>query len=184
MLVRAGAGVPCRIGSGWPGGAGGGTAVRAGIPPWCSGKAARAGLLRGARGRRSGGVRREAGGRINQRAVDQFAQTVRVCAAVGWRHEVLCGPNRVRAGNLAFVRPARLTRAHPDEASCARLLDIFKSGRPIGQGAQVAGGVHRALVMPAIKHLIWHRRLRVDLDQRLDFATVATSRPGSTPCCG
>lgn len=73
--------------------------------------------------------------RINQRAADQFAQTVRVCAAVGWRHEVLCGPGRVRAGNLAFVRPARLARAHPDGALCARLLGVFASGRPIGAGA-------------------------------------------------
>ena len=44
---------------------------------------------------------------------------------------------------------------------------------------------HPAIVMPFVKHLIWHRRLMVDFDVRLDFGAVAvTDRGEAVPCCG
>ncbi|MGI8417012.1 MAG: TnsA-like heteromeric transposase endonuclease subunit [Nakamurella sp.] len=121
-------------------------------------------------------------GRIDGKAGRQFAETARVCRRVGWRHQALTEASPVRAANLRFLRPARLPRCHPDADMFARLLSVFDGGRPVGQGAAIVDR-HPALAMTFVKHLIWHRRLAVDLDRRLDFDTTATTGQGSEPCC-
>lgn len=108
----------------------------------------------------------------------------RVCGLVGWRHQVLSPPSGVWAANLEVLRPARLPRCHPPDRLAARLRDVFAAGRSIGQGAAAAGGRYPALVLPHVKHLIWHRRLAADLHVLLDFDTVATTVGEEGPCCG
>lgn len=129
--------------------------------------------------------------RIDQKARTQFEQTGRLCALVGWRHVVLTGPSREQAANLGFLRAARLPRCHPPVGMAARLLQVFAGGRPIGQGATAAGRGRPGLVMPYIRHLIWHRVLLVDLDRVLDVGSIATTaeppagnREGGAWCCG
>jgi len=122
-----------------------------------------------------------------RRVVDaqaQFAETARVCEQVGWRHEVLSETGPTRTTNLAFLRASRLPRCHPPSEVFVRLLDLFEAGRCLGEGAAMLNRRHPALVMPYIKHLIWHRRLLVDLDWSLDFDTTATTISEGEPCCG
>lgn len=127
---------------------------------------------------------RAAGG-ITEKVRRRFDETLRVCRQVGWQYQVLTEPSPIRAGNLAFLRPARLSRCHPEPGVFEQLLGVFAAGRPVGQGAAMVNRGHPATVMPFVKHLIWHRRLMVDLDVRLDFAAVAvTDRGEAVPCCG
>lgn len=53
--------------------------------------------------------------RMTADAQAQFAETARICAAVGWRHEVLHEPDPVLARNLDFLRAARHRRCHPTQ---------------------------------------------------------------------
>lgn len=123
--------------------------------------------------------------RIDEKARQQFDETARVCAGVGWRHEVLSETGPTRTINLSFLRAARLPRCHPPSEVFERLLDIFGAARPVGEAAAMVNRRHPALVMPYIKHLIWHRYLSVDLDQALDFDTTATTTISEgEPCCG
>lgn len=123
--------------------------------------------------------------RMTADAQAQFAETARVCAAVGWRHEVLHEPDPVLARNLDFLRAARHRRCHPPTDVVEHILSVFEGGRPIGEARSMINRRSPALALPHIKHLIWHRLLVVDLTHRLDFDTVAAS--GATrleqPCC-
>lgn len=123
--------------------------------------------------------------RMTADAQAQFAETARVCAAVGWRHEVLHEPDPVLARNLDFLRGARHRRCHPPIDVVEHVLSVFEGGRSIGEARSMISRRSPALALPHIKHMIWHRLLAVDLTDRLDFDTVASS--GSTrleqPCC-
>jgi len=123
-------------------------------------------------------------GPATEKVMARWAETTRVCGLVGWRHQVLCPPSGVWAANLEVLGPARLPRCHPPDRLAARLRDVFAAGRSIGQGAAAAGGRYPALVLPHVKHLIWHRRLAADLHVLLDFDTVATTVGEGGPCCG
>jgi len=122
--------------------------------------------------------------RITPKAVDQFAETARICDAVGWRHVVLTETHAQRTANLEFLRSTRHTRCHPPTERLEHLLSVFDGARPIGEGIAMADCRHPALVMPHVRHLLWHHHLRVDLEQHLDFDTIATTTGRSTPCCG
>lgn len=115
----------------------------------------------------------------------QFRETARVCAAVGWRHEVLHEPDSVLARNLDFLRAARHQRCHPPSDVLEHMLSVFEGGRPIGEARLMLNRRSPALAIPYIKHLIWHRFLTVDLTRQLDFDTVAASDPTrlEQPCC-
>ncbi|MFD7010588.1 hypothetical protein [Rhodococcus jostii] len=65
-----------------------------------------------------------------------------------------------------------------------RLLDLFETGRFLGEGAAMLNRHHPAWAMPYVSHLIWHRHLIVELDRSLDFDTAATAISEGEPCCG
>jgi len=116
-------------------------------------------------------------------ARDRLAETARVCAQIGWRHEILSPPVGLRAANLEFLRAARLPRFHPAGEMFVDLRAVFAGGRPIGDGAAAVRRRHQAPVMPFVRHLLWHCRLATDLDRLLDVDTVVTTA-GEGPCCG
>jgi len=60
-----------------------------------------------------------------------------------------------------------------------QITNVFAGRRTLGEAREVVNRRSPALAMPAIKHLIWHRLLSVDLTTRLDFDTVATTIPNS-----
>lgn len=123
--------------------------------------------------------------RMSAEARAQFAETARVCEMVGWRHVVLNEPDPTTATNLAFLRSARHARCHPDPVILEQITNVFAVGRTLGEAREMVNRRSPALAMPAIKHLIWHRLLSVDLTTRLDFDTVATAVPNwdEKPCC-
>jgi hypothetical protein len=123
--------------------------------------------------------------RMSEEVRAQFSETARVCELVGWRHVVLNEPDPTITTNLAFLRNARHVRCHPDSATLAQIIGVFAGGRPLGEGREMISRRSPALSMPFIKHLIWHRRLSVDLGQRLDLDTVATTvvRSEEGTCC-
>lgn len=123
--------------------------------------------------------------RMTEAVRDQFEETARVCGMAGWRHAVLHEPDRILAANLAFLRNARHSRAHPDPVMSEQIGNVFSGGRTLGEGREMVNRRFPALAMPFIKHLIWHRRLSVDPTERLDFDTVATTvpQPGENRCC-
>lgn len=124
-------------------------------------------------------------GRITDSSRRRFNETDRLCKQVGWQHRVLTDPSPTRVANLGFLRPSRLSRCHPKTELFEQLRRVFAGGRGIGQGAAMVNGRQPAIVMPYVKHLIWHRRLMVDLNVRLDFdAVAATGREEAGPCCG
>lgn len=111
--------------------------------------------------------------RMSAEARAQFAETARVCEMVGWRHVVLNEPDPTTATNLAFLRNTRHLRCHPDLVTLEQVANVFAGGRTLGEAREMVSRRSPALAMPAIKHLIWHRLLAVDLTTRLDFDTVA-----------
>lgn len=113
--------------------------------------------------------------RMTSRASDQFDESSRVCKLVGWRHAVLHELDPVVAGNLDFLRGVRHARNHPGEAVFGQILNVFEGGRAIGEGREMVNRRFPALAMPSIRHLIWHRFLKVDLTRRLDFDSIATT---------
>lgn len=115
----------------------------------------------------------------------QFAETARVCQMAGWHHVVLNEPDPTTATNLAFLRSSRHVRCHPNPLWRRQITSVFAGGRTLGEGREMVNGRSPPLAMPAIKHLIWHRLLLVDLTTRLDFDTVATTFYDSMekPCC-
>lgn len=123
--------------------------------------------------------------RMSAEARAQFAETTRVCELIGWRHVVLNEPDPTTTTNLAFLRGARHNRCHPEAAVLEQIANVFAGGRTLGEGREMVNRRSPALAMPVIKHLIWHRVLSVDLSERLDFDTVATTATHTeeNPCC-
>ncbi|QOT15321.1 hypothetical protein [Paenarthrobacter sp. YJN-5] len=124
--------------------------------------------------------------RMTMAVRDQFEETARVCEMTGWRHVVLHEPAPTVAANLAFLRNARHSRSHPGSELSEQIGNVFSGGRALGEGREMVNRRFPALVMPFIKHLIWHRRLSVDPTERLDFDTIATTvpQPRENQCCG
>lgn len=123
--------------------------------------------------------------RMTEAVRDQFEETARICEMAGWRHVVLHEPHQILTANLAFLRNARHSRSHPNLAMSEQIGNAFSSGRTLCEGQEMVNRRFPALAMPFIKHLIWHRRLSVDLKKRLDFDTVATTvlQPEENRCC-
>ncbi|MDJ0362281.1 TnsA-like heteromeric transposase endonuclease subunit [Rhodococcus sp. H29-C3] len=63
----------------------------------------------------------------------QFAETVRVCEQVGWRHEVVSETCPTRTTNLTFLRATRLPRCHPS-SEVFRAAARHLRGRTIPRG--------------------------------------------------
>lgn len=123
--------------------------------------------------------------RMTSQVRQQFEETARVCAAVGWRHVVLNEPNPVLVMNLGFLGPARHARFHPSEEALMQICQVFAGGRTVADGRSMINRRHPALAMPYIRHLLWHRILLADLTSRLDSDTVVTSATTSEEltCC-
>ena len=121
--------------------------------------------------------------RMTPEVETQFAETARVCAAVGWQYQVLNEREPIRTRNLEYLRASRHSRCHPDQVLFEQALNVFEGGRTILQGRSMLNRRHPALAGAYINHLIWHGHLQVDLSQRLDLSnTVKTTAKGES-CC-
>ena len=119
---------------------------------------------------------------MNDRSLAQFAETERVCAQVGWRYVVVNESAPTRAANLQYLRAARHGRCHPSPILFERLVDIFRTTRPLSAAAMLTDAVP-ALANEAARHLIWHDYLAVDLHDLIDFPTLARATAKEGTCC-
>lgn len=115
----------------------------------------------------------------------QFEQTARVCASIGWTHEVLHERSEMSTMVLTHLRKARHPNACPSADVTEHARSVFEDGRTLAEGRVMLNLRHPVLAMPAIKHLIWHRFLRVDVEQPLSLDSVAHATSKEGPCrCG
>lgn len=118
-----------------------------------------------------------------ERVQRQFAETAAICELIGWDYVVLDEVDPVRVRNLSNLRPSRFSRVHPNEGTYEQVLNIFDGGRTLGEGRSMLNMQLPVVAMPTIKHMLWHRMLRADLDSPLSFDTVVTTDREVAPCC-
>jgi hypothetical protein len=121
--------------------------------------------------------------RMTPAVAEQFAETARVCAAVGWRHGVIHESTTTRRENLSLLREFRHPRCHPKRATEARILDVFSGGRTLEIGRRMLNLQYPELAMPDIAHLLWHRFLDFAWETPLALDVVLTTTQRGTPCC-
>lgn len=121
--------------------------------------------------------------RMTAKVAQQFAETARVCALVGWAHEVIHEASDERRRNLAWLREFRHTRCHPSPEQFERVLEVFRSGRSIGEGRTMVDLRYPMNAMPTIGHLLWHRHLAADWERPFGRDTVLNSTSRGTTCC-
>lgn len=120
--------------------------------------------------------------RMNDKVRDQFDETARVCAAIGWRHEVLHEPHPVKNRNLQCLRAARHARYHPDEETFERIRSVFDEPRPGVDGARMVNLRLPPVAFAHIRHLLWHGYLDTDLSVPFGSESVLRTSTKGTSC--
>lgn len=124
-------------------------------------------------------------GRMTADAAAQFAKTSRVCAEIGWRHEVLHEVHPTKLHNLEWLRAARHPRYHPPRSEFDRIRTVFGDARSFRDGAAMVNLRHPYLAAAHIRHLLWHRYLNTDFDQTISEATLlGATRKAEICSCG
>lgn len=124
-------------------------------------------------------------GRMNDAVRDQFNETARLCASVGWRHEVVHEDHPVRTMNLQWLRAARQPQYHPSAEIFEHIQTVFDGGRATHEGAVMIDLKCPARGFAHIRHLLWHGYLTTDLTVPADADSVLRTTKKGTPCvCG
>lgn len=124
-------------------------------------------------------------GRMNDAVRHQFEETARLCAAVGWRHEVIHEDHPVRTMNLQWLRAARQPHYHPSTETFQHIQNIFDGGRTAHEGAVVVDLKCPPRGFAHIRHLLWHGYLTADLTVPANTDSVLhTTRKGTSCVCG
>lgn len=117
--------------------------------------------------------------RVDDKARVSFAATAEAALSAGWRYAVVTGWRAHAAGTLDVLSSQR--RPLEDVLGVqAQLL------RAAGEGARPFGELVAATRLPAVArahalHLLWHRRLGVDLAQPLADRAVVRRAGGGLP---
>lgn len=112
--------------------------------------------------------------RVEPRDAAVFAMTAAACCSVGWDYRRAGIVDSVLVANLRWLSGYRHPRNRSD-AVAAELFSVFKLGRPLFDGAVVAG--EPIAVLPTLYHLLWTGHLETDLTVRMDAKTVVTAKP-------
>jgi hypothetical protein len=118
----------------------------------------------------------------DERTVGQFLEVDRICEQIGWQHIVLTEPPWERLANLRILHAARRPHFHPGPRVFNAILRAFTVPTPVRVGTRKVNPRFPALVMPHVRHLLWHRVLGMDLNTLLDFHTPL-AKIEDTPCC-
>lgn len=113
--------------------------------------------------------------RVDEDARRKFELMAETCQSIGWGYMTFTGLNPVREANLAWLKSSRHSRCAPPAGVAERALALTRDGTSRGR---LARGLDLKLPMralPWIDHLLWHRALYFDIDQRLDSATLIFS---------
>jgi hypothetical protein len=98
-----------------------------------------------------------------------FDATDRACALLGWRYAVWDRLDGVVVANQKWLSGYRHPRCYVEPVA-ERLLEVFTRPRPLMEGAELAGDPLGTL--PVLYHLLWTRRLVVDLSLVLTDRTI------------
>jgi hypothetical protein len=107
--------------------------------------------------------------RIKPQDQAAFAATKRACTAVGWAYRLVGAPDPVFIANLHWLAGYRHPR-HRLRPVEARLLEVFAVPQPLLDGAATIGDP--IAVLPVCYHLLWSRRLAVDLSVPLEDTSL------------
>jgi len=96
------------------------------------------------------------------------AWTEAVVESLGWSYLVVNEPSEIRLGNVRFLSGYRRGwLINPDVLAGMRSSSGQFAGMSIADAEQAIGVHPRALVRPALMHLLWVHEYSVDLDQPL-----------------
>jgi hypothetical protein len=112
--------------------------------------------------------------RIEPADREAFEVTERACGLLGWRYAVWDRLDGVVVANLRWLAGYRHPRCF-DEQVAARLGEVFTRPRSLMEGAELAGDPLGTL--PVLYHLLWTRRLLIDLALVLSDRTVVRAAP-------
>jgi hypothetical protein len=101
----------------------------------------------------------------------RLAVTARACAAVGWRHVLVHGHDRVRMGNLRWLAAYRHPRYLQERVAAGLLARFAEPGELLAGAAEVGDPI---AVLPVLYHLLWRWQLRIDLRRGLHDRTVVS----------
>jgi hypothetical protein len=103
-----------------------------------------------------------------------FDATDRACALLNWRYAVWDRLEGVVVANQKWLAAYRHPRCY-SEPVAQRLLELFTQPRPLMDGAELAGDPLGTL--PVLYHLLWTRRLLMDLSLVLSDRTIVRAAP-------
>lgn len=111
--------------------------------------------------------------RVEENA-EQFALTRSVCDQVGWQYEVFTGLAPEVSANLRWLAGYRHDRSAPHPDMVEVILGCFGAPIPFGEAlsrVQSQSGLSAEIAAANLLHLIWSRRLNVDLHRPLTNAS-------------
>ncbi|ORA21256.1 TnsA-like heteromeric transposase endonuclease subunit [Mycobacterium aquaticum] len=98
--------------------------------------------------------------RISPGDRQKFDRSAAVCESVGWEYRRVGVLDSVLRANLRWLSGYRHPRVLRP-ALAGDLLEVFVRARPLMSGVVAVGAP--PVVLPVLFHLLWHRRLEVDL---------------------
>lgn len=107
--------------------------------------------------------------RVKPRDAAGFEATAQACADIGWGYRLVHGHEAVWLANVQWLAGYRHPR-HLIEPVAAGLVEVFLEPMPLMKGAETVGDP--IAVLPTLFHLLWSRRLDVDLAVRLDSSSL------------
>jgi hypothetical protein len=112
--------------------------------------------------------------RISSQALEQFAKTSAVCAAIGWDYQVLPGlPEQVQT-NLTWLSYFKHTSFAPAPLTASALMAaldeplLFDSAAAILRPDSVRNG------RSSLLHLLWMRAVSIDVNQTINSTSLIT----------
>lgn len=113
--------------------------------------------------------------RVDDDARLRFDLMAETCRTIGWDYETFTGLAPVREQNLAWLKASRHQRCAPPPDVRERAVSLARGGMPRAALARGLNMKSPTLALPWVDHLLWHRSLHFDLDERLGSATVLST---------
>ncbi|MGO4104680.1 TnsA-like heteromeric transposase endonuclease subunit [Leifsonia sp. YAF41] len=115
--------------------------------------------------------------KISSKALEQFAKTQAVCAAVGWDYQVLAGlPDQVQS-NLTWLSYFKHPLFSPVEDATSELLVTLTPSTRFDDAALTLSPGSLADGRSALFHLLWLRVVHVDMTTPIDGNTLIERSP-------
>lgn len=100
-------------------------------------------------------------------AKQQFANTQRICDAVGWQYELFTDIDEFTRVNLEWLLGYRNPRYAPDDETRERLRDAATVPLTFSNAVRLADEKHPRRGIHVIANMLWTHHLRFDIDRQL-----------------